>query len=148
MDIIAGQLRSFADVSSFISQHLSDFLKQMDWRQLAPVLLAVFAKVLDDATTRSRYSRPIRIAILFVALVTIFNVFSGVIHQSRVDMPDFVRLLIFWGLLIYFFVCELLLVGGGHLLNRLLTPTGRWIREIEYRYLLLGLVDCSSRSIA
>jgi len=103
------------------------------------VIVGVLAKLLQDYLTKKGYFRPFAIFALCVGLVVLLFVFSNMIRQPHVEMLSFVGLLIIWGIAVYVVICESLLLGLASRLNKL-QPRGRWIREIEYPYLLLGLI--------
>lgn len=80
-----------------------------------------------------------RLVLISVLLAAIGYILFGTALQPAPSLARFVSILLAWGVAVYLLIVELLLIGLAGWLNEKLVPQGRWIREIEYPYLMLGL---------
>lgn len=110
-----------------------------DFDIIVVTLVAYFLYLLRDLANRRGNGKIFDISMMMLTIVVILTMFHLLLKEEQIPIRQFVTLLIVWGVCVFAFCTQLLFLGLIERLNRG-RPDGRWIREIEYPYLLLGLI--------
>jgi hypothetical protein len=108
--------------------------------QLSPLpgIGLLFAHIVEGRLRSTKQGIVLEFLILVGAIGYILWLFYKFVGQPKVELLEFINVLLMYGTAFYVFVAEVCLAGGASWLTK--KRGSKWVKEMEYPYLAFGLV--------